>query len=373
MPTAPTQRFLALDVLRGMTICFMIIVNTPGSGAAPFSQLEHASWHGFTPTDIVFPSFLFVVGNAMSFTMPKLRNLAQSTVLLRILKRTAIIFLLGYLMYWFPFFREVKGGGFELSPIRDTRILGVLQRIALCYGIASLMIYYLPKRMVWITSIIFLLGYWLILYVCGDYTMTGNVGTTLDKLVLGESHMYHGEGIAFEPEGILSTMPSIVNVIIGYYAGLFMREKGNSYETVAKLMIAGAALLSLGYFWDLVFPINKKLWTSSFVVYTCGLNILLLGVLIYIIELLKKRKWTYFFEVFGKNPLFIYILSEITVILLFTIQTGKDVSLYHAINKAVYQKILPGAWGSLFFALSVMMFCWLVGWWMDKRKIYVRV
>jgi predicted acyltransferase len=373
MPKPHSTRFLALDVLRGMTVCFMIIVNTPGSGATPFSQLEHASWHGFTPTDLVFPSFLFAVGNSMSFSMAKYSGLAQSSVLLRILKRTLIIFLLGYLMYWFPFFREAEGGGFEFSPIRDTRILGVLQRIALCYGIASLMIYYFPKRTVWILSIVFLLGYWLVLYTYGDYSMAGNFGMDLDKAILGESHMYHGEGIAFEPEGILSTIPSVVNVIIGYYVGIFIKEKGNSYETVAKIMIAGAVLLTLGYFWDLVFPINKKLWTSSFVIYTCGLDMLLLGALIFLIELLNKRKWTYFFEVFGKNPLFIYILSELVVILLYTINTGKGKSLYHTLNQTVYQKVIPGPWGSLFFALSVMIFCWLVGWWMDRRKVYVRV
>jgi predicted acyltransferase len=280
---------------------------------------------------------------------------------------------LGYLLYWFPFFHEGKGGGYEFKSIQDTRILGVLQRIALCYGIASLMIYYLSKRAVWILSIIFLGGYWLVMYLCGDYTMTGNVGMALDKAVLGESHMYHGEGIPFEPEGILSTIPSIVNVIIGYYAGLFIRERGNSYETVAKLMIAGATLITLGYFWDLLFPINKKLWTSSFVVYTCGIDILVLGTLMYVIDLRNKKKWTNFFQVFGKNPLFIYLLSEFFVIILFTVRTSKNTSLYHAINKAVYQRILPGAWGSLFFAISVMMFCWVVGWWMDKKKIYVRV
>src|SRR4030095_1479159 len=128
-----SQRFLSLDVFRGMTICFMIIVNTPGSGATPFSPLEHAAWHGFTPTDLVFPSFLFAVGNAMAFTMQKFAGMSQSSVLLKIFKRTAIIFLLGYFMYWFPFFHEVKGGGFEFRSIQSTRILGVLQRIALCY------------------------------------------------------------------------------------------------------------------------------------------------------------------------------------------------------------------------------------------------
>jgi predicted acyltransferase len=373
MTTPTTQRFLALDVLRGMTVCFMIIVNTPGSGASPFSPLEHASWHGFTPTDLVFPTFLFVVGNAMAFAMKKFTNMSNGQVIWKILKRTLIIFMLGYLMYWFPFVRESATGGWELSPFSHTRIPGVLQRIGVCYGIAALMIYFLPKRMVWVISAIFLLGYWLIMYLGGDYSMTGNIGIRIDKFLLGENHMYHGEGIAFDPEGILSTIPSVVNVIIGYYAGIFIREKGNSYETVAKLMIAGFVLVAIAYFWNLSFPINKKLWTSSFVFYTCGLAMVILGILIYWIELAGKRSWTYFFEVFGKNPLFIYLLSEVLVILLYTFTNGKGQSIYQAINQGLYQKIAPGPFGSLLFALSVMFVCWLVGWWMDRNKKYVRV
>ena len=372
--TAPnSQRFLALDVLRGMTVCFMIIVNTPGSGARAFSPLEHASWHGFTPTDLVFPTFLFVVGNAMAFAMKKFTNLSSGQVVWKILKRTLIIFLLGYLMYWFPFIRQSAAGSWELSPFSHTRIPGVLQRIGVCYGIAALMIYFLPKKMVWGISTIFLLGYWLVMYLGGDYTMTGNIGLQIDKWLLGENHLYHGEGIAFDPEGVLSTIPSVVNVIIGYYAGLFIREKGNSYETVAKLMIAGTTLVAIAYFWHLEFPINKKLWTSSFVFYTCGLAMLILGILIYIIELAGKRNWTYFFEVFGKNPLFIYLLSEVLVILLYTFSYEKGKSIYESINLGLYQKVAPGPIGSLLFALSVMFVCWLVGWWMDRNKKYVRV
>src|SRR3982750_653407 len=163
----PAQRFLSLDVFRGMTICFMIIVNTPGSGAAAFSPLEHAAWHGFTPTDLVFPSFLFAVGNAMSFTMKKYQQMGNGAVLSKIFKRTVLIFLIGYLMYWFPFFR-VDQGHWSLSPISHTRIVGVLQRIALCYCFASLMIHYLSKNTVYILSALFLLGYWVILLTMGD-------------------------------------------------------------------------------------------------------------------------------------------------------------------------------------------------------------
>src|ERR1700754_2276006 len=230
----PSPRFLSLDVFRGMTICFMIIVNNPGGPA--FWPLNHAAWNGFTPTDLVFPSFLFAVGNAMSFTMKRYQQMGNGAVLSKIFKRTFLIFLIGYLMYWFPFFR-VTDGHWSLSPIGNTRIMGVLQRIALCYCFASLMIHYLSTRTVYILSALFLLGYWVLLLVFGDQgdplSMTGNAGFYLDKWLIGDAHMYHGEGLAFEPEGLLSTLPSIVNVVIGYYAGKFIQDNGKSYAPVS--------------------------------------------------------------------------------------------------------------------------------------------
>jgi len=368
----PTRN-LSLDVLRGMTVCFMIIVNSPGTGATPFGPLEHAAWHGFTPTDLVFPCFLFVVGNAMAFAMKKFNGLSNTQVVWKILRRSAIIFLLGYLMYWFPFFHHTEKG-WVFNDIGHTRIMGVLQRIGLCYGIASLMIWFLPKRMVWILSLIFLFGYWALLYFGGDYSMAGNLGQKLDLAILGPNHLYNGEGMPFDPEGILSTMPAIVNVVIGYYVGLFIREKGSGYETVAKLLLAAAALISIAYFWHWVFPINKKLWTSPFVLYTCGLAMMILGALTYFIDIRNVRgRWTDFFGVFGKNPLFIYLLSEIILILFWVIPAGNGQSLYEAINASVFQRLAPGPIGSLLFALTVMSTCWLVGWLMDKRNIYIRV
>ena len=179
--TTPTlqQRNVALDVFRGMTVCFMIIVNTPGNSDTTFSPLHHAAWNGFTPTDLVFPSFLFAVGNAMSFVMKKWANQSQQKVVWKILKRTAIIFLLGYLMYWFPFFRLDKDHSFMAFPISNTRIMGVLQRIALCYGIASLMIYFL--KVIYIKTCyymrgpaFFILDYFISIWRCSQ--STGHAG-----------------------------------------------------------------------------------------------------------------------------------------------------------------------------------------------------
>nr|WP_121273542.1 heparan-alpha-glucosaminide N-acetyltransferase domain-containing protein [Pedobacter schmidteae] len=369
------QRFLSLDVFRGMTVCFMIIVNTPGSGAEPFAMLQHAAWHGFTPTDLVFPSFLFAVGNAMSFSMKKFAQMENSAVLMKIFKRMLLIFLLGYLMYWFPFFSYNESGGISLSPIANTRIFGVLQRIAICYGIASLLIHYLSARMVAIISVLFLVGYWIALLVFGNaadpFSMTGNAGQYLDLFLLGDKHLYHGEGIAFDPEGILSTIPACVNVIIGYYAGRFIQEKGKGYESIAKLLLAGGLLILLAICLNAVFPINKKLWTSSFVLITCGLDMVIIGSLIYVIEVKKYIKWTGFFTVFGKNPLFIYIVSEILLTIIRILFPNSDFNNW--INQNFFQVITPGPVGSLLFAICFMLVCWAVGYFLDKRKIYIRV
>jgi predicted acyltransferase len=367
-----TKRYLSLDVLRGMTVTLMIVVNTPGNGATTFAPLHHAGWHGFTPTDWVFPTFMFAVGNAMSFSLVKYESLGNTAFLKKVFKRTLLIFLLGYLMYWFPFVYENDTHQWTMAPLANTRIMGVLQRIALGYCFGSLILHYWKERGAVIFSIVALLGYWLLMVAFGDLTMEGNAGSKLDTLVLGDNHLYHGEGVAFEPEGLLSTLPSVVNVIIGYFAGRFIQQKGNTYETIAKLMIAGAALAFTALCWDLVFPINKKLWTSSFVLYTVGLDLLILGILLYVIEILNYRRWTYFFEVFGRNTLFIYLVSELGVILLYFFHTG-DQSWYTGIYQNIFEPVAGSYMGSLLFAVTWMMFCWLVGYVMDKKKIYIKV
>jgi predicted acyltransferase len=378
MTETASARSLPLDIFRGMTVCFMIIVNTPGSELFSYSPLQHAHWHGFTPTDLVFPSFLFAVGNAISFAMKKYASLGDGAVLGKIVKRTLLIFLLGYLMYWFPFFRAVPGGGWVLRPIDHTRIMGVLQRIALCYGMASLLIYYFSPRTVYSVACGLLIGYWIILLYCGvpgadPFSMTGNAGYRLDKWLLGENHMYHGEGIAFDPEGILSTFPAIVNVIAGYFTGVFVSKKGKTYEGLARLLLLGCLLLVLAYLWNMVLPVNKKLWTPSYVVLTIGIDMVWLSFLLYLIEFRQKTAWTPFFAVFGKNPLFIYLLSELLVVVLFTIRISPNESVFEWINRSGFQVLAPGAFGSLLFALVYMMVCWSVGKWLDWKKIYIRV
>jgi predicted acyltransferase len=376
LPGASSVRYLALDVLRGMTICFMIVVNTPGSAPYSYSPLEHSAWHGFTLTDLVFPTFLFVVGNAMSFVMRRWETQTQGQVLGKIFKRGLLIFLCGYLLYWFPFWRESPDGHWAFKPLSHTRIMGVLQRIALAYVIASLLIYYFKPRVSIIIAVAILLLYWPILYWFGDsadpLSLTGNAVLKMDKWLLGDDHLYHGEGIPFDPEGVLSTLPAIANVIGGYVAGQFVQKKGKTYEGLSLLLLAGFGLLAAGYFWDLALPINKKIWTSSFVVYTLGMDCVILAFLLYFIEFRQKTRWTAFFVAFGKNPLFIYLLSEVGAESIYIWHDGAGVP----VHKWVYDHIfthLGMSFGSMMFSVSFMLLCWLVAYWLDRRKIYIRV
>lgn len=361
-------RYLSLDVFRGIDVALMIIVNSPGNGDTSFGILKHAVWNGFTLTDLVFPTFLFVVGNAMSFSMKKYDNVSSGTFLKKVFKRFAIIFLLGFLMYWFPFF---DNGG--LKPIGETRIFGVLQRIALCYLFASLLLRYFKTKSVLIFSALVLVAYHIILIVFGDLSLTGNAVLKLDKFLIGADHMYHGNGgVAFDPEGLLSTLPAIVNVIAGYFTGKFIQKNGQNFETIAKLIMAAGLLIIVGFAWDLSFPFNKKLWSSSFVLLTSGIDIFIIAILIYLLDMSKPGKWTYFFEVFGRNTLFIYLLSELLIISLAEI-TMKGTTAYNWIANTIFIATAGDYFGSLLFALWIMFTCWLIGYIMDKRGIYIKV
>jgi predicted acyltransferase len=371
-----SERFTALDVFRGMTICFMIIVNAPGSGADVWTPLDHAAWFGFTPTDLVFPSFLFAVGNALSFSKRKFET--DAAFIGKIFKRTVIIFLLGYLMYWFPFFHR-ENDSWAFNPLAHTRIMGVLQRIALCYFFGALIVHYCSKKAAVIISVLLLTGYWAFLLLLGEpgkeFTMLGNAGTRLDILIMGNAHLYHDKGgpIAFDPEGLLSTLPAIVNVIVGFLAGAFIQKKGKNYESVAKLFICGGLLVTLALFVGQFFPIAKKLWTSSFTLLTIGIDLAILASLVYLIEIENVKRGTKFFLVFGKNPLVIYLLSELLLTTLQLIWVRPQLSFYDWINQVFYQMLFPGPAGTLVFAICYMLLCWSVAYLMDKKKIYIKI
>jgi predicted acyltransferase len=361
------KRYLSLDVFRGLDIALMIIVNSPGKEATTFAPLLHAKWHGFTLTDLVFPTFLFIVGNSMSFSMPKYETLSNKIFFSKVVKRTLIIFLLGFLMYWFPFFED---GG--LKNLNDTRIFGVLQRIALCYFFASVVLRFCKTKGAILFSIFALISYQLLLLAFGDLTLSGNAVLKLDAWLIGESHMYHGNGIAFDPEGLLSTLPAIVNIIGGYLAGSFLQKSGQNYKTIARMTALGAIFIIVALGWDLFFPINKKLWTSSFVLITIGLDLIILSVLVYVLDIIKKTKWTYFFEILGKNPLFIYLLSELLVTTLYLFKID-GISAYSWIADNVFISSIGGYLGSLGFAVSIMLSCWIVGYFLDRNKIYIKI
>ena len=371
------ERFLSLDVFRGLTIALMIVVNTPGTGAKIYGYFIHAHWFGFTLADLVFPSFLFAVGNSMSFSMLKMKQAPAADFWTKVIKRTIIIFLLGYLMYWFPFFKMGESGGLMLKPISETRIMGVLQRIALCYFFASVIFYYLSEKAALIISAIILLGYWAILYLFGEpgaqLEMATNAASKFDLSILGFGHIYKRDSIPFDPEGILSTLPAIVNVVLGYIAGVFIRKKGKSFEGIAKLLIIGFAMTSLALWWDLIFPMSKKLWTSPFVLYTVGLDLSIMAILIFFIEIKKVKSGIAFFDVFGKNPLFIYLFSELFYVTLRLIPVGNGLDAFEWVSEKIFQNIFPGAFGSLVTAVAFMLICWLLGYILHKKRIYIKI
>lgn len=371
-----TTRFIALDVFRGMTICFMIIVISPGSGALPYWLLDHAPWHGFTPTDLVFPSFLFAVGNALSFSEKKFATLSSGQALYRIFKRFFIIFLLGYLMSWFPFYRLDAHNHMIPFPISETRYFGVLQRIAMCYLLTALAVRYIRRQFLWYLGAGILLVYWVVLLTFGTadpFSIGGNAITKMDILLFGPAHLYYDHGV-FDPEGLLSTLPAVVNTLAGYMAGKYLQESGVSRMAIKLLFLVGVVSILLALLWNTVFPINKKIWSSSFTLLTIGLDLILLPLLVLLTE--KKgaegNGWVNFLTVFGKNPLVIYLFAELFLVVLRKIPVG-SINLYEQINQTIFQAILPGSGGSLLFALSNMLFCWGIGWLLNKNKIYIKV
>lgn len=366
-----SERYLALDVLRGMTIAFMITVNTPGSWQYVYPPLRHAAWHGCTPTDLVFPFFLFVVGVSMFFSFSKYQNTLNRQTLLHVGKRTLLIFLIGLFINSFPQW---------LTDYSHLRIMGVLQRIAVAYGLAAVIVLaFSRKTIAWLGGGI-LLVYWAIIYFLGGadpYSLEGNVTIPFDSAILGTNHLYKGFGIPFDPEGILSSLPAIVTVLIGYFAGVMIKETEKK-RVPGKLLLYGVVAAVLGYVWGLAFPINKPLWTSSYVLYTAGLGAVLFALLIFIIDLKGYKRWTSFFVVFGMNPLFIYALSGLWAKALYTLiripdGDGGTMAGSTWLYQNVFEPLAGSMNGSLLYALTHIFFFWLIGYVLYKNKIFIKV
>lgn len=381
------ERYYSLDVFRGATVAFMILVNNPGSWANIYTPLEHAAWHGCTPTDLVFPFFLFAVGNAMSFGIPRFYEKGTGYFLKKITKRTLLIFAIGLFLNWSPFV-QWKDNQLVFKTWESVRIFGVLQRISVCYFFASIIIYFCTVKRALIISAILLLAYWAVCFFAGNqgdpYSLAGYFGTSVDKALLGVHHMYKGEEVAFDPEGVASTVSAIVQVVFGYMAGKYISEKGKTWEMLSHVFIAGALLIFFGFCWDMVFPINKKIWTGSFVLYTTGVALMVLGLLIYLIEFKNaKGAWSRFFDVFGKNPLFIFFLSGFLPRVLALIrwidhldENGKAIFIspfpwfYQHICQPVFSNLKNS---SLLYALCVVGFYWLIAYTLNSKKIYIKV
>ena len=373
-PPAPRERFLSLDVFRGLTILLMIVVNTAGPGAESYDQLRHAPWLGFTLADLVFPSFLFAVGTAMSFSLR--RDAPAGPFLRQVVRRGALMFLLGVLMYWYPFVAAAPDGGWAIKPLAETRIPGVLQRIALCYVAAAIAIRWLDVRGLVLLAAALLLGYWLILTGLSGpglaYDKMGNIGTRLDLLLIGPDHLYRRDH-GFDPEGLLGTVPAIVNVLGGYLAGRFVRYRGKTGQTVAGLALVGAGSIALSALWAPWMPIAKKLWTGSYALLTIGLALIALAALVEVVERRGWRKGTRIFTVPGRNPLAIYLFSELFVTTLALIPVGPDMHAYEWVGIAIFQQIVRGPAGSLMCAVAYTALCWLFAWMLDRQGWILRV
>lgn len=354
------QRFLALDVMRGLTLALMILVNTPGSWSHVYPPLLHADWHGVTPTDFIFPFFLFMVGAAMVFAGKSLATLSVSARAMKIVRRTLLIFLIGVLLNWFPF----------TQSLAELRIPGVLQRIALAYFFAAWIVLYVPRLWRYLLIAILLFGYWALLLTVPDpYGLETSLVRQLDLALLGENHLWQGKGLVFDPEGVLSTLPSIASVLFGYEVTRFLMESSNRSRAQRQLLGAGLILSIAGILWHGIFPLNKYLWTSSFVLLTSGVAILVLLALARLESLPILRKPFAAFQMLGQNPLFIYALSILWANSLWRIPVA-NTSAYE-VGFEFLSRFASPMNASLIFALLNVALLWLVAWWLDRRKIVI--
>jgi predicted acyltransferase len=326
-----SKRNLALDVFRGFTISGMILVNTPGSWKYVYSPLRHAEWHGCTPTDLVFPFFLFVMGVSMFFSFSKLNNNLNKKILVKVFRRSILIFTIGMFLNSFPQWS---------TDYSQLRIMGVLQRIAIAYAISSVLVLSLKLKPLIICSAILLMIHWAGLYFLGGdepYSLEQNATLFIDKTILGENHLYRGFGIPFDPEGLFSSISAVVSVIIGYVVGKLIKKVDRN-KLIRQLLVIGSSLVCVGWIWNLILPLNKTLWTGSYVLYTGGLAILILSLLIWIIDIKELKKWASFFVVFGMNPLFIYAFSILWVkIMIYLVKINIESNATITGYQAIYQ------------------------------------
>ncbi len=330
MTNAKSNRYVALDVLRGMTVAGMILVNNPGTWSSIFPPLKHAAWSGCTPTDLVFPFFLFVVGAAMAFSFAKYNEKLTPQSVKKLLTRGALIFLVGLGLNAFPFYPynpnpDINFWGNFANHFENLRIFGVLQRIAMCYVIGGIIALWLRKPTKIIAAMGALMGlHWIILALVGDssaelvngakgiFSLQGQGAGAIDVAIMGENHVYKGFGLPFDPEGILGSLSGACTVLLGFLIGNITRENSNKIDVVAKLYTIGLLSLGAGIILGIWMPINKPLWTGSYVLYAGGWSIIMLAFFIYFIDIKGREKIFIPFKAMGMNPLFAFVMAGLT-------------------------------------------------------------
>jgi len=360
------NRVLSVDIFRGMTIVLMILVNTPGTWSHVYAPLLHAEWHGYTPTDLVFPFFLFIVGTSIAFAYnhKKPSGKTYRKVTIRSLKLMGLGLFLGAFTLTFPFFKDFS----------DIRFPGVLQRIGVVFFFASILFLNLDWKKLLVVSAVLLIGYWLLMAfvpVAGEPSTferaPNNLANYIDVHVLG-SHTWKSD---YDPEGLLSTLPAIVSSLLGIFTGLVLLSKQEKKATI--LFGLGGALLMLGHLWDLVFPINKALWTSSFVLVTAGWANIILALIYYLTDV-KKIQFGSIFRYAGANAIVIYFSSSFISKLFYLIKVDGETSIHGWLFNTIYvQDFLSMQMSSLLYALSVVAFYCLLGYVLWKRKIFIKV
>jgi len=382
-----SRRLQSLDILRGITIAGMILVNNPGSWSHIYAPLEHASWNGLTPTDLVFPFFMFIMGISMYFSLRKYDFSFSWPTIAKILRRTVVIFAIGLGIVWFS--RILRGAlnpdvsvwdvMFDFSTIR---ILGVMPRLALCYGISAIVAITLSrKHIAWLIALT-LCAYAIIIMSSYGYEFSErNVIAVVDRTILGENHMYadtiDGVRLKFDPEGLLSTLPSIAHCLIGFLCGWLIVTTKDNLKRTNKLFITGAILTFSGFLLSYLLPINKKIWSPTFVLTTCGMASTLLALLIWIIDIRGHKKWCRFFEAFGVNPLFMYVLGSVFSIVIGAVKVNfgdEPISIHSLIyNKWLVPMCGDETFASLCFALLLVGSVWCCGYVLYKKKIYIKI
>jgi len=371
------RRLVSLDVARGITIAFMILVNNGGSGKYSYRQLEHSPWNGWTLTDLVFPSFLFIAGIAIVFSNEArmARGESKGTLRPHVLKRAVILFLFGLVVNGFPLFH-----------LGTLRIYGVLQRIAICFLFASLL--YLWNSRAWVaatTAVVALLGYWILMRwvpIPGIGVPTHSVPLLdpnqnwvayLDRKVL-PGRLYEG---VRDPEGLLSNIPAMGTILFGVLTGMWLRRPKSLSTKAVGLLVASISGLVLGSLWNAWFPINKKLWTSSYVLFAAGCTLLLLALCFYAVEIKKwTRGWTFPWLVFGSNAITAYVFSELLAAALDTITVhdgGRITSLQQFIYQHWFFPIMNPSFGSLMYAIAFVLVCFVPVLLLYRKKIFIKI